>query len=71
MDLATRSTTASRLSQRLLMSSSAVLGLCPESWDVAAAFLKGLSFDRVREILREQGIKAPERSVVVIPPAYA
>ena len=40
----------------------------PESWDVSGAFLKGLTFDRIRELLLKQGIKTPIRSVVVIPP---
>ena len=66
--LATRSTTATRLSQRLLVSTAALMNDHPESWDVSGAFLKGLSFDKIRELLRKQGIKSPERSVVVIPP---
>ena len=66
--LATRSTTASRLSQRILMSTAAVMHSDPESWDVSGAFLKGLSFDRIREILLKQGIKSPARAVVLIPP---
>ena len=45
--LATRSTTASRLSQRLLVSTAAVMREDPESWDVSGAFLKGLTFDRI------------------------
>ena len=68
MELATRSTTASRLSQRILMSTAAVMHEEPESWDVSGAFLKGLSFDRIRELLLKQGIKTPVRSVVVVPP---
>ena len=67
-ELATRSTTASRLSQRILISTAAVMRLDPESWDVSGAFLKGLTFDRIREILLKQGIKSPVRAVVVIPP---
>ena len=43
----TRSTTATRLSQRLLVSLAAALHL-GESLDVSGAFLKGLSFDQVR-----------------------
>lgn len=68
MLLATRSTTASRLSQRLLMSTAAVMNTEPESWDVSGAFLKGLTFSKIREILLQQGIKTPVRAVVVIPP---
>ena len=67
-ELSTRSTTASRLSQRILLSTAAVMNCLPESWDVSGAFLKGLTFDRIRELLLKQGIKTPIRSVVVIPP---
>ena len=66
--LATRSTTASRLSQRLLVSTAAVMREDPESWDVSGAFLKGLTFDRIREILLKQGVKTPVRAVVLVPP---
>lgn len=66
--LATRSTTASRLSQRLLVSTAAVMQEDPESWDVSGAFLKGLTFDRIRAILLKQGIKTPVRAVVLLPP---
>ena len=40
----------------------------PESWDVSGAFLKGLTFDRIREILLKQGVKTPVRAVVLVPP---
>ena len=66
--LATRSTAASRLSQRMLLSTAAVMREDPESWDVSGAFLKGLTFDRFREIMLKQGIKSPTRAVVLIPP---
>ena len=66
--LATRSTTASRLSQRILISTAALMGEDPESWDVSGAFLKGLTFDRIRAILLSQGIKTPIRSVILVPP---
>ena len=66
--LATRSTTASRLSQRILISTAALMGEDPESWDVSGAFLKGLTFDRIRSILLSQGIKTPIRSVILVPP---
>ena len=66
--LATRSTTASRLSQRILMSAAAIMHVDPNSWDVSGAFLKGLTFDRIREILLSQGIKTLVRAVVLIPP---
>ncbi|CAJ1354418.1 unnamed protein product [Effrenium voratum] len=67
--LATRSTTATRLSQRLLVSTSARTGYSLESWDIAGAFLKGLSFQKVKELLQRRGITTPERKVVVMAPA--
>ncbi|OLP96718.1 Acyl-CoA-binding domain-containing protein 6 [Symbiodinium microadriaticum] len=67
--LSTRSTTATRLSQRLLMSSAAVHDLDCESWDISGAFLKGLSFEKVRELLKAKGIRTPVRKVAVIVPA--
>ena len=66
--LTTRSTTATRLSQRLLLSTAAVFDMEVESWDIAGAFLKGLNFNQIRGMLREMGINSPVRQVVVIPP---
>ncbi|CAE7721255.1 unnamed protein product [Symbiodinium sp. CCMP2592] len=66
--LSTRSTTATRLSQRILMSTSATQDFDIESWDVTAAFLKGLTFEKIRELLRSKGISAPLRKVAVIVP---
>lgn len=40
----------------------------PESWNVSGAFLKSLTFPKIREILLQQGIKTPVRAAVVIPP---
>ena len=65
----TRSTTATRLSQRLLVSLAAALHLDIESLDVSGAFLKGLSFDQVRKKLRERGVISPRRLVAIVPPA--
>ena len=67
--LSARSTTATRLSQRILMSSAAVYDLDCESWDISGAFLKGLSFEKVREMLRAKGVRTPIRKVAVIVPA--
>ncbi|CAK9111867.1 Retrovirus-related Pol polyprotein from transposon RE2 (Retro element 2) (AtRE2) [Includes: Protease RE2 [Durusdinium trenchii] len=67
--LPTRSTTATRLSQRILVSMAAALGLQVESLDVSGAFLKGLSFHQVRKLLNEKGHNCPQRTVIVIPPA--
>eukprot|EP00913_Durusdinium_trenchii_P027881 g26143.t1 len=63
----TRSTTATRLSQRILVSLAAAMSI--ESLDVSGAFLKGLSFDQVRKKLRERGVISPRRLVAIIPPA--
>ena len=43
--LPTHSQTASRLTQRLLISVGVILRFVFESWDVGAAFLKGFSFE--------------------------
>jgi hypothetical protein len=68
-NLSKRATTATRLSQRLLISLSAIYGFTVESWDVTGAFLKGLPFKDMYDILRKRGIKAPERQVYIQPPA--
>ena len=67
--LTTRSTTATRLSQRMLLSISANEDFDVESWDIGGAFLKGLSFEQVRELLRAKGIRSPTRKVLIIAPA--
>ena len=69
--LSTRSTTATRLSQRMLLSAAANSSWDVESWDVSGAFLKGLSFDKVREILQSKGVSTPIRRVAVMAPANA
>ncbi|CAE7220811.1 unnamed protein product, partial [Symbiodinium sp. CCMP2456] len=67
--LSTRSTTATRLSQRILVSSASVYDQELESWDISGAFLKGLSFEKVRELLRARGIRTPIRKVAIVAPA--
>ena len=67
--LTTRSTTATRLSQRTVLSVSANEDLDAESWDISGAFLKGLSFERVRELLRARGVTSPVRRVAIVAPA--
>ena len=68
--LSTRSTTATRLSQRILVSMSAIHDDGDlESWDISGAFLKGLTFEKVREMLLARGIKTPVRKVAIIAPA--
>ena len=68
--LTTRSTTATRLSQRILVSHAAgSRKRTLESIDVAGAFLKGFSFEQIQKTLRKMGIDAPTRVVIIIPPA--
>ena len=64
----TRSTRATRLSQRILVSTAANEGLDLESWDISGTFLKGLTFERVRQI---KGITTPVRKGAIIAPAPA
>ncbi|CAL1138133.1 unnamed protein product [Cladocopium goreaui] len=66
--LTTRSTTATRLSQRMLVNQAAcVPERTLESLDVAGAFLKGFTFQEIQKALKELGIHAPTRVVVVFP----
>ena len=69
--LTTRSTTATRLSQRILVSQAARKKKKKgnlESWDIAGAFLKGFDFKKIQAALRKLGMNAPTRQVVVFPP---
>ena len=67
--LTTRSTTATRLSQRLLISQAArKKQRTVESIDIAGAFLKGFSFKEIQKALKELGVDAPNRIVVILPP---
>jgi hypothetical protein len=68
-DMPARSTTAARLSQRLVLSMCTIYNMITESWDVSGAFVKGFSFDKVRQLLQKKGIQTPNRKVAVIPPA--
>lgn len=67
--LTTRSTTATRLSQRIVLSTAACHKMDCESFDISGAFLKGFTFEKVRQLLRARGIVSPVRKVVIIPPA--
>ena len=64
------SSVASRLSQRLLISNAAQRGWPIESYDVSAAFLRGLTFDKVDRIASELGVPSPltERDIVITLP---
>ena len=67
--LTTRSTTATRLSQRIIISQAARRRERHlESIDVAGAFLKGFDFNQIQKALKELGIQAPSRTVIIIPP---
>ena len=68
-DMPTRSTTATRLSQRLVLSMCTIYNMIMESWDISGAFLKGFSFEKVRQLLLKKGIHSPVRQVALIPPA--
>ena len=67
--LNTRATTASRLTQRLLLSVSVLLEFKVETWDVNGAFIKGFPFSEVRKHLAKTGMRFPEREVSIRPPA--
>ena len=45
--LTKHSSTATRLSQKLIVSNAANNGFIMESWDVSSAFLQGISFENV------------------------
>ena len=67
--LTTRSTTATRLSQRILVSQAAMSRKRSlESIDVAGAFLKGFNFDQIKKALKELGIQSPSRTVIIMRP---
>lgn len=67
--LTTRSTTATRLSQRIIISQAARRRERHlESIDVAGAFLKGFDFNQIQKALKELGTQAPSRTVIIIPP---
>eukprot|EP00435_Cladocopium_sp_Y103_P061866 s1483_g23.t1 len=62
------STTATRLSQRIVVSVAATHDFVLASLDVSGAFLKGFTFEKVRKILAQRGIVSPPRKVVIVPP---
>ena len=67
--LATRATTATKLSQKLLLALSQIFGLTLESWDVSGAFLKGFPFKEIERRLKAKGHPAPVRQVSIRPPS--
>ena len=65
----TRSSTASRFTQRLLLSLTVLFGFSLESWDVGNAFLKGFTFDQLEAAMKKRGMETLKRKVVLMPPA--
>ena len=67
--MSNRSSTETRLSQRLILVSAVNGGgRSLESWDVAGAFLKGLTYQDLWRALRELGLNTVERMIAIIPP---
>jgi len=62
--------TATRLSQRLLVSLAVEHDLDLEQWDIGNAFLKGFSFDMMKQMCHKFGITVPDvdRQVVITVP---
>ena len=67
----TRSTTATRLSHRILVSLSALLEFEIESWDVSGAFLKVFTFQQLDVPYRKMSIETKERRFIIKPPSPA
>ena len=66
--LPTASSTATRLSHKIVMSLCVLLDLKLESWDISAAFLKGFTFKEMERVFREKGLGIPKRRVYLKPP---
>ncbi|CAE7229802.1 RE1, partial [Symbiodinium sp. CCMP2456] len=68
-ELNNRSSTATRLSQRLILVGAAnSQDDDVESWDIAGAFLKGLTYESLWKCLRKLGLHTVERLVAIVPP---
>ena len=68
--LPTRATTATRLSQKLVLSIAVLLEFEVESLDVGNAFLDGYTFEQMEQALKRRGIDMPaQRKVILDPPA--
>ena len=67
-ETASKSTTATRLSQRLILAAASNNRDDVESWDIAGAFLKGLTYQDLWKHLKKLGIHTVERMIAIIPP---
>ena len=68
-ELSSRSSTATRLSQRMILTSASnSRRKSLESWDIAGAFLKGLTYERLWRELKELGLQSVERMIAIVPP---
>ena len=68
--LPTRATIATRQSQKLVLSLSALLNFEVESLDVGNVFLDGYTFEQMEAALKRRGIDMPaQRKVILDPPA--
>ncbi|CAE7665697.1 unnamed protein product [Symbiodinium sp. CCMP2592] len=70
-ELLSKSSTATRLSQRLILSSASNdARKSLESWDIAGAFLKGLTYQELWKALKELGLQSVERLIAIAPLAW-
>ncbi|CAE7272753.1 RE1 [Symbiodinium natans] len=68
-ELSSRSSTATRLSQRMILTSASNSRTkFLESWDIAGAFLKGLTYESLWRELKELGMQCVERMIAIVPP---
>ncbi|CAE7765903.1 RE2 [Symbiodinium sp. KB8] len=68
-ELSSRSSTATRLSQRMILTSASNdVRKVLESWDIAGAFLKGLTYQELWKALKELGLQCVERLIAIVPP---
>ncbi len=58
--LSRHSSTATRLSEKLVVSNSVNNDFELESWDIGAAFLQGASFENMKNMCKELGIPTPD-----------
>jgi len=68
-DVHKHSSTASRLSHRLLCSIGVQTGFSFELYDISCAFLQGLEFSKMHKMALELGVELPaQRAIYVAPP---